>query len=54
MSVHNRVLDLAPHLARTLASRGAWYFDRKVRVQRGLTLHTASTLFVQGAVWPYG
>jgi hypothetical protein len=33
VSVHNRILELAPDLARTLAQRGAWYFDRKVRVQ---------------------
>jgi hypothetical protein len=31
VSVHNRILELAPDLARTLAQRGAWYFDRKVR-----------------------
>lgn len=30
VSVHNRILELAPDLARTLAQRGAWYFDRKV------------------------
>lgn len=29
VSVHNRILELAPDLARTLAQRGAWYFDRK-------------------------
>jgi Taurine catabolism dioxygenase TauD, TfdA family len=32
VSVHNRILELAPDLARTLAQRGAWYFDRKVRL----------------------
>lgn len=35
VSVHNRILELAPDLARTLAQRGAWYFDRKVRRSSG-------------------
>ncbi len=35
VSVHNRILELAPHLAHTLAARGAWYFDRKVRKGHG-------------------
>ena len=28
-TVHNEILKRAPHLARVLAARGAWYFDRK-------------------------
>ena len=35
VSVHNRILELAPDLARTLAQRGAWYFDRKVEISTG-------------------
>ena len=45
MSVHNRILELAPDLARTLAQRGAWYFDRKVRSH---TAFSTSGLKLQG------
>lgn len=32
MAVHNEIVRRAPHLARELARRGAWYFDRKGEV----------------------
>mmetsp|Transcript_16210 Transcript_16210/g.48565 ORF Transcript_16210/g.48565 Transcript_16210/m.48565 type:complete len:391 (-) Transcript_16210:635-1807(-) len=32
VAVHNEIVRRAPHLARELARRGAWYFDRKGEV----------------------
>ena len=35
ITVHNEVLKRAPHLARVLAARGAWFYDRKGEIPEG-------------------